>query len=432
MKKALSLVLALVLTLSMATTVSAATDSGTCGDNLTWKIENGVLTISGTGDMADYSGNAASPWNNKNNFTKAVVEPGVTSIGNSAFRYCTNLLTIELPTSVKVIGHYAFQEAGLVQSPLREGVEVIGMRAFFNCQGLASVTIPSTVREIERYAFENCDNLARVVVESGRKTLSKYMFRDCDTLTDVTIKEGVTSIESYVFSYCFALKNISLPKSVNHIDGSAFYQTTGLKNVYYGGTKADWDNIRIYNEWGSVHFTEYGNSDVNRAKLHLSSTMPPQTAYASTQIITVDGKQVELQAYALLDENGYPTNYVKVRDIAHLLNGTKAQFEVTWDGYVNLTRGKAYTPNGSEMKTPFSGNRNYQLPETATMVRYDGDDLTMPARMDCFMLTDDNGGGYTYYKLRNLGKRLGFYVNWLPEQGIIIDSTRGYDSSTEN
>ena len=51
-------------------------------------------------------------------------------------------------------------------------------------------------------------------------------------------------------------------------------------------------------------------------------------AYASTQTVTIDGAPVELPAYALLDENGYATNYVKLRDVASLLNGTAAQFEV--------------------------------------------------------------------------------------------------------
>lgn len=62
MKKVISLILALTLMLSMAVTASAESGSGTCGDNLTWTLQNGVLTISGTGDMTDYDGNAVSPW----------------------------------------------------------------------------------------------------------------------------------------------------------------------------------------------------------------------------------------------------------------------------------------------------------------------------------------------------------------------------------
>lgn len=70
------------------------------------------------------------------------------------------------------------------------------------------------------------------------------------------------------------------------------------------------------------------------------------TAYASTQAVEVDGKKVEFQMYALKDANGNPTNYVKLRDVAHVLNGTKAQFAVGYDGSISVTTGTAYTDVG--------------------------------------------------------------------------------------
>ena len=62
------------------------------------------------------------------------------------------------------------------------------------------------------------------------------------------------------------------------------------------------------------------------------------------------------------------TEYVKLRDVASVLNGTSAQFNVTWDGGVNLVPGEAYIPNGSEMQTPFSGERTFSYPTTDTKV----------------------------------------------------------------
>ncbi len=139
-------------------------------------------------------------------------------------------------------------------------------------------------------------------------------------------------------------------------------------------------------------------------------------AYASTQSVLVDGKPVEFQCYALKDANGYDTNYVKVRDLAYVLNGTAAQFNMDWDGAVNLETGKAYTPNGSEMKTPFSGNRTYQI--NTAPIKVDG----AAAKLESIVLTDDNGGGYTYYKFRDLGAALGFTVEWSGEKGIYIET----------
>ena len=152
------------------------------------------------------------------------------------------------------------------------------------------------------------------------------------------------------------------------------------------------------------------------ALLPLSAAAEPSLARARSQTILIDGAQVELQSYALVDGYGNDTNYVKLRDVAWLLNGTSAQFEVGWDGGVQVTTGQSYTPNGSELSTPFSGDRAYSVPSGAT--RVDGADVWLEA----IMLTDDAGGGYTYYKLRDLGTALGFTVDWSPEWGICIET----------
>lgn len=138
------------------------------------------------------------------------------------------------------------------------------------------------------------------------------------------------------------------------------------------------------------------------------------TAYARSQTITVNGTPISFQTYALKDANGYETNYVKVRDVASVLNGTGAQFDVTWDGAVNLRSRTAYTPNGSEMSTPFSGDRSYTMATAPNKV--DGS----VAGLEAILLKDDAGSGYTYYKLRDLGTALGFNVGWTAADGITV------------
>lgn len=105
-----------------------------CGENLTWEYADGVLTISGTGDMSDYTSGAPAPWNaNAANITSIVLPNGITSIGNYAFYGCSNasLTSITIPSSV----------------------ETIGVRAFQGCHSLTAVTIPSGVTEIGERAF---------------------------------------------------------------------------------------------------------------------------------------------------------------------------------------------------------------------------------------------------------------------------------------
>ena len=140
------------------------------------------------------------------------------------------------------------------------------------------------------------------------------------------------------------------------------------------------------------------------------------TAYASTQAVLVDGSTVTFQAYALKDANGNDTNYVKLRDVAQVLQGTAVQFEVGWNGAVNIETGKSYTSNGSEMKTPFSGNRAYSPATAPTNIN------GAPAALEAIVLLDDDGGAYTYYKLRDLGTALDFRVDWSAEKGIFIET----------
>lgn len=174
--------------------------------------------------------------------------------------------------------------------------------------------------------------------------------------------------------------------------------------------------VKCYKTGGGASYTLNNCTFSGNGWTGFPSTYVAKTAYASTQEIEVDGKKVTFEAYALKDANGNDTNYIKLRDVASVLNGTPAQFDVGWNGSVTITTGQAYTPNGSEMNTPYSGNRFYQDASAATVVN------GSPVELSAILLTDDNGNGYTYYKLRDLGTALGFTVDWSVERGIFIET----------
>ena len=86
-----------------------AEKSGTCGPNLKWHLnDNGVLTITGKGEMIDYSYyyNRA-PWYGYD-IKRIIIGDGITAIGSSAFAYCSELTSVTIPNSVTKIGYYAF------------------------------------------------------------------------------------------------------------------------------------------------------------------------------------------------------------------------------------------------------------------------------------------------------------------------------------
>lgn len=144
------------------------------------------------------------------------------------------------------------------------------------------------------------------------------------------------------------------------------------------------------------------------------------TAYPATQTVDLDGRKVEFQMYALKDKNGNPTNYIKVRDLAKELTGSKAAFSVEWNGGVELVHGGIYAPNGTEGFSAFTTPWPYTLPTSPTKVG--GADSGLQA----IVLTDKKGGGHTYYQLRDLGRALGFNVGWSAAKGVFIETDKPY------
>ncbi|MDR1405272.1 MAG: leucine-rich repeat domain-containing protein, partial [Candidatus Methanoplasma sp.] len=144
---------------------AAVTGTGTfddpwyCGpdgsDSVTATLINGVLVISGSGAMDNYtstSGVANTPWYGES-VQSAVIEDGVTSIGNNAFRACSALISVAIPDSVTYIGNYAF----------------------YGCTSLVSVTIPDNA-DISRGTFQYCSSLTSIVIPDKVTSIGGYAF----------------------------------------------------------------------------------------------------------------------------------------------------------------------------------------------------------------------------------------------------------------
>ncbi len=155
-----------------------------CGDNLTWTYQNGVLTISGTGDMYDYIDSAVdddaepAPWSIYSDDIKAVViEDGVTSIGAFTFGSFPNLTSLTIGDSVKSIGDYTF----------------------LGCP-LTSVKLPSSLESIGAHAF-SCTDLETVDTTDVKNltTIGTRAFESCSSLTEITLPGSITSIGDAIF-----------------------------------------------------------------------------------------------------------------------------------------------------------------------------------------------------------------------------------------
>lgn len=173
-----------ILFLLTVCVASLSAESGRCGKKLTWKLQKGTLTISGTGSMYDLKED--HPFGTK---VKAlVVEDGVTTLAKGMMRDCIELRTVELPASLTQIGDYAFAGCiNLTEARIPYGVEKIGDRAFMDCSSFIEVEIPMTVRSIGKEAFTGCSSLIQASISQAVETIGKKAFDGCKALA--TLKE---------------------------------------------------------------------------------------------------------------------------------------------------------------------------------------------------------------------------------------------------
>ena len=243
-------------------------------DNLTWKLyEDGTLNISGKGAMKDYNSddNPSPASQKKDSVKKVVIEDGVTSIGDSAFSYCSSLTNITIPDSVTSIGDSAFS----------------------GCWDLTSITIPDSITTIGESAFSGCSGLTSITIPNSVTSIGNNTFRLCKSLTIITIPDSVTSIGESAFDNCKNLKTISLSCK------------SSLKRSDFGG-QADLVSYASHTlnktEAKAATCTEDGNNEYwtceHCGKYFLSDDTNPETAKAvelsETILPAIQHKNAEL------------------------------------------------------------------------------------------------------------------------------------------
>lgn len=183
--------LLLLVTALMLFVGTVAYAQNECGDNVVWSIDNGVLTVSGSGEMNNYTKNEPAPWKkNASDIKKLKIGDGVTRIGNWSFSELTALSEVEMPNSLTAVGE----------------------RAFYGCMSLKRLDIPNSVATIESGAFNGCVNVTRINMPTGLKKIGNSAFLNIP-----------------------GLRVINIPQRVEEIGDWAFFGDTAVKAVYFNG-----------------------------------------------------------------------------------------------------------------------------------------------------------------------------------------------------
>ena len=154
-------------------------------------------------------------------------------IGKYAFRDCSSLFDVAIPSGVTSIGESAFAGCyNLSNITIPSGVTSIGANTFRLCTGLSNITLPSSITSIGINAFYRCSNLSNITIPSGVASIGASAFAGCSSLSNITLPSSITSIGKDAFRDCSSLPNITLPSSITSIGGFAFWNCSGLVSVY--------------------------------------------------------------------------------------------------------------------------------------------------------------------------------------------------------
>ena len=223
--------------------------------------------------------------------TSITIPDSVTSIGYCAFQNCTGLTSITMQDSVTSIGDAAFSGCtSLTSVTIPDSVTSIGVEAFLGCTELSSVILGNSVTSIGEYAFDIC-NLKSIIIPISVTSFGKNAFESvssvyvCDLsawckinfesntfgnhtlyvngtrVEQLILPSGMSTIAAYTFAKTSGIKSVVIPKDVKTISQYAFGGCNSITKIYYTGTAAEWECVRIADNNGSLStatvYTDY-------------------------------------------------------------------------------------------------------------------------------------------------------------------------------
>ena len=177
--------------------------SGSCGNSVTWRVDDSQLTISGSGDMEDYSepNGSGHPWyRSRSQIRRVMIEDGITRIGDNAFNDLYNLDFIKIGDKVESIGDNAFAWTNIRTAVLSDNVKALGKGAFQECCFLETVSLPKDLVDLPERLFYSCRKLSAIDIPSEVKAIGINCFEGCKAMTELVIPEKVEYVDANILN----------------------------------------------------------------------------------------------------------------------------------------------------------------------------------------------------------------------------------------
>lgn len=357
----------LVNTILIRAETSIAT-SGICGaegneENVTWEFDkdSGILTISGTGAMADN----VRPWSSHAKYIKKIViEEGITEVGNGAFCDLQTNESVEFPKrSLNRIGEYAFSNNRFLRElTIPKSVVELGDNIFSGC-GISTITIPGSISVVPSFGY--CLNLQTVIFEEGVELVESNAFTGCDyvkslyfpsSLEKIEIQGGISSSYggkpvvygkstaaedfAYVndFIYVDATKTYDLKDCEITVDGYVFFYN-GDKIKPSVNVKCEINNVEIPLYEGQDYILEYSNNvDAGEATI----TITGNGCYLGSNIANFMIQRRDINKYCRLIYLGSNNYYYTGKEFTPSVYMERMAVDEFWSSEI-LTNGVDYT-----------------------------------------------------------------------------------------
>ena len=338
--------------------------------------------------MNDYSSwSTNAPWySSRSSVTSISIGSNVSSIGNYAFKGCSNLTSITIPSSITTIGYCAFDGCSSLKSvTIGTGVTSIGYDAFGDCSSITSVTWNAKNGSVDDISPFNDAKTGITSFKFGSsvQSIPAYLCDGLSHLTSITIPTSVTSIGNGAFHGCSGLTSVTISSNVTSIGDGAFYGCSNLTSVTWNAKNpTNVDTYLFYDARASITSFSFGSSvqsipaalcygmrNLTSITIPLSVTSIGYDAFDGCSGIT----SVTWNAKNFINDNGNNPFYAACDNITSFKFGSSVQSIPAYLCYgmsnlTSITIPSSVTSIGNDAFDGCSGLKSISFPTSVTSI----------------------------------------------------------------